>query len=138
MKSGTLNSQTLAPGLYKWTTSVLIPTDLTLQGSRTDSTFILPLRPHQRLIASATAWILQVSGTVSLAAGKRVILLGGALPQNIFWVVSGPVSLAAAAHIEGIVLATGAVTLATGASINGRLLTQANVALQKAVVTQPV
>lgn len=35
---GTLSGQTLAPGLYKWTSGLLVPTDLTFQGSATDST----------------------------------------------------------------------------------------------------
>lgn len=72
-----------------------------------------------------------------MAAGKRIILLGGALPQNIVWAVSGAVTVAAGAHIEGVVLTTSSITLATAASVNGRLLSQTSVALQKAVVTQP-
>jgi hypothetical protein len=136
-KTGTLNAQTLAPGLHKWTGAVLVPSDLTFQGSQTDSKFPPELRPDSSLTASTIAWILQIAGTLNIGASKRVILLGGALPANIVWVVSGAVTLAAGAHIEGIVLSASSITLATGASINGRLLSQTSVALQKAVVTQP-
>lgn len=72
-----------------------------------------------------------------MATSKKVVLLGGALPKNIVWVVSGTVTLGAGAHIEGIVLSATSITLATGASINGRLLSQTAVNLQKAVVKQP-
>jgi hypothetical protein len=83
------------------------------------------------------AWILQVAGTLTLATNKKVILAGGALAQNIVWVVTGSVALGAGAHIEGIVLGATSITLTTGSSINGRLLSQTAVALQKAVVTEP-
>lgn len=38
---GTLAGLTLGPGLYKWTSGVLVPADITFQGSYTDSTSIL-------------------------------------------------------------------------------------------------
>lgn len=65
---------TLAPGPYKWTTRVLIPTDVTLSGGPDD------------------VWIFQIAGTLTQADATRVILKDGALPKHIFWQTSGTVA----------------------------------------------
>ncbi len=116
---GTLTGQTLAPGVYTWGTNVTIPTDLTLNGSATD------------------VWIFQIAGTLDMAAAKSVILTGGALPQNVFWQVSGAVAMGANTHFEGIILGKTAITFGSLASINGRLLAQTAVTLIQNTVTQP-
>src|SRR5450759_4300490 len=116
---GTLTGLTLAPGVYEWGSAVTIPTDLTLRGSATD------------------VWIFKVAGTLDMAAGMRVILTGGALPQNIFWQVAGVVTLGTTSHFEGIILGQTLIALQTGASINGRLLAQTAVTLDANAVTIP-
>jgi Ice-binding-like len=116
---GTLTDLTLAPGVYEWGTTVNIPTNLTLNGSATD------------------IWIFKVAGTLDMAAAKNVILSGGALPQNIFWQVSGAVTIGANSHFEGIILGQTSITFGNLASINGRLLAQSAVILDATTVTQP-
>lgn len=117
--AGTLTSQTLAPGTYTWNSGVNIPTDLTFNGTATD------------------IWILQVAGTLNMAAAKNVILAGGALPKNIFWQVSGAVTIGANTHFEGIILGQTGITFGNLASINGRLLAQTAVVLDATTVTVP-
>ena len=117
--AGTLTSLTLVAGVYEWGSNVTIPTDLTLSGSATD------------------VWIFKVAGTLDMAAAKNVILSGGALPQNIFWQVSGVVTIGANTHFEGIILGQTAITFRNLASINGRLLAQTAVNLDATTVTQP-
>ena len=117
--AGTLTSLTLAPGVYEWGSAVNIPTDLTLNGSSTD------------------VWIFKVAGTLDMAAAKRVILTGGALPKNIFWQVSGAVTIGANTHFEGIILGKTGITFGKLASINGRLLAQTAVVLDATTVTVP-
>ncbi|KAJ7641641.1 antifreeze protein [Roridomyces roridus] len=116
LASGAIGGLVLAPGLYKWTSAVGIAADVTITGAATDT------------------WIFQVAETFSVAAGKRVLLAGGASAANIVWVVSGAVSAGAGAHLEGVVLGKTSITLLTGASANSRLLAQTAVALQKATV----
>ncbi|KAJ7927054.1 antifreeze protein [Mycena leptocephala] len=116
LASGAIGGLILAPGLYKWTSAVSIGSDVTIAGGATDT------------------WIFQVAGGLSVAAGKKMVLAGGALPSNIVWVVSGSVSAAAGAHIEGVILGKTSITLLTGATANSRLLAQTAVALQKATV----
>ena len=117
--TGILAGLTLTPGVYQWGSAVTIPTDLTLNGNATD------------------VWIFKVAGTLDLAAAKSVILIGGAKAKNIFWQVSGAVTIGTTAHLEGVVLSATSITLQTGASANSRLLAQTAVTLDSNAVTQP-
>ncbi|KAJ6583301.1 antifreeze protein [Mycena sp. CBHHK59/15] len=117
LASGAIGGLILAPGLYKWTSAVSIGSDVTISGGATDT------------------WIFQVTGTLSIAAGKRIILAGGARASNIVWVVTGAVNAGAGSHLEGVVLGKTSITLQTGTTANSRLLAQTFVALQKATVT---
>ena len=119
LATGNLGGLTLAPGLYKWTTAVTIPTDVTIAGSAND------------------VWIFQTSGNLSISAAKNVVLSGGAQAKNIFWQVAGQTTLGATSHFEGIILSKTAITFQTGASMKGRALAQTQVALDNNVITQP-
>ena len=117
--AGTIGGKTLTPGLYKWTSSVNIPTDIVISGSPTD------------------VWIFQVAGTLKMSSAVKVTLSGGAQAKNIYWQVSGAVTFGTTSHFEGIVLGQTGINLQTGASINGRLLAQTAATLQQNTVTQP-
>ena len=112
---------TLEPGLYKWSSGLLISTDITLSGGAND------------------VWIFQVAGDITQADASSIILAGGALAKNIFWQVGGGtgVSIGTTAHFEGVVLAEKGITLNTGAVVNGRLLSQTAVTLDQNIVTEP-
>ena len=109
--AGDLSGQTLTAGVYKFGTDVLINTNVTLSGNSTD------------------VIILQISGSLSQAAGVQVILTGGLLAENIFWQVAGDVSIGANAHMEGTILCMTSIVLNTGASLNGKMLSQTAVTL---------
>jgi hypothetical protein len=117
--AGQIGGLTLAPGLYKWGTGLMISTDVTLSGGPND------------------VWIFQVAGTLNQASATRVTLAGGAQPKNIFWQVAGAVTIGTSAHFNGVVLAKTMIAVNTGASVNGRLLAQTAVTLQMNAVTQP-
>ncbi|MDO8250191.1 MAG: ice-binding family protein [Rhodoferax sp.] len=117
--AGEVGGLTLAPGLYKWGTDVLISTDVTLTGGPND------------------VWIFQIAGGITQANGTRVTMAGGALPKNVFWQSAGAVSVGTTAHFEGVILAKTLIAVKTGASVNGRLLAQTAVTLQQNSVTQP-
>lgn len=117
--AGDISGMTLDPGVYAWGTSLLISTDVSLDGSDTD------------------VWIFQVSGDLTLASGVQVVLTGGARPENVFWQVAGLVEFGTTAHGEGIVLTQTSITLRTGASIDGRLLAQTAVDLDTSTVVEP-
>jgi hypothetical protein len=115
--AGTLGGQPpLVPGVYTWDSGLTITADLTLYGSAED------------------VWIFQINGTLGIDADKQVILKGGALAKNIFWQVTGAVTLGARSRFEGIILAKTNIALVTGATVNGRLLAQTEVALDQNTV----
>jgi len=117
--AGNIGGKTLTPGLYKWSTEVTLPSDITISGGAND------------------VWIFQVSGNLIMSSAVKVILSGGAQAKNIFWQVAGQVTLGTTSHFEGVILSKTGITLQTGASINGRALAQTSVILDKNAVTQP-
>lgn len=116
---GTIGGLTLAPDLYKWGSSVMITTDLTLAGNANE------------------VWIFQISGDLLMSAAKQIVLSGGAQAKNIFWQVAGQATIGTTAHFEGIILSQTGITLQTGAVMNGRALAQSMVALDSATVIKP-
>ena len=114
--AGNIGGMTLAPGVYKWGTGLLIPTNVTLSGSATD------------------VWIFQIAQNLTVANGAALFLAGGAQPKNVFWQVSGAVDIGTTAHYEGTILSQTAIALRTGASINGKLLAQTAVTLDGSTV----
>ena len=108
---GNIGGKTIKPGLYKWSSNVMIPTDVTLSGGKND------------------IWIFQIAGTLDVSSGKKVILSGGALAQNIFWQVAGKTSLGTSSVFNGTILGKTAIVLKTGVKLNGKALAQTNVTL---------
>jgi ABC-type multidrug transport system ATPase subunit len=119
--AGDLGGQTLAPGIYKSTSTLGITGTLTLDGG-----------------GNANAiWIFQIAGKITQANSTKIFLAGGALAENVFWQAFGSVSIGTTSHFEGIILAQTSISLGTGASINGRLLAQTAVTLDANTVTVP-
>jgi hypothetical protein len=116
--SGNIGGRTLPPGLYKWSNTVIIPTDVTLSGGASDT------------------WIFQIAGGLTQSSAKKVILTGGALAQNVVWQVAQVVDIGTTAHMEGRILSLTSITLHTGASANGRLFAQTAVTLDANAVVQ--
>jgi hypothetical protein len=69
--AGDIGGKTLVPGVYKWGTGLLIPTDVTLAGG------------------STAVWIFQISKDLTVSNAVNVKLSGGALPRNVFWQIGG-------------------------------------------------
>jgi hypothetical protein len=78
---------------------------------------------------------MQVGTTLTQAGATSVFLTGGALAQNVFWVVAGAVDIGDGATFQGILLADTSVTLETGSTLNSRILCLTAVALRCATVT---
>jgi hypothetical protein len=119
LATGNIGGMTLPPAVYKWSTGVIIPTDVVLSGGPND------------------VWIFEIAQDLVMSSGTRITLSGGALPQNVFWQVFGIVDIGTTAHFEGIALVQTAITMKTGASTNGRMLAQTAVTLDANAVVQP-
>jgi hypothetical protein len=117
--AGDIGGKTLTPGLYKFTSAVIIPTDVTISGGPND------------------VFIFQVAGTLTMSSAVKITLAGGVQAKNIYWQVSGAVTFGTTSHFEGNILGQTGINLQTGASINGRMLAQTAVTLQMNTVTQP-
>jgi hypothetical protein len=117
--AGNIGGMTLSPGVYKWSSGLLIPTSVTLAGSATDF------------------WIFEVAQGLTVSNATNVTLSGGAVASHVVWQVSGQVSLGTTARFVGIVLGQTSIALGTGASITGRLLSQTAVTIQSATVVAP-
>jgi hypothetical protein len=114
--AGSIGGLTIKPGLYKWSSNVKILSNVTLSGSATG------------------IWIFQVAGTLDVAAGKKVILAGGALNKNIYWQVAGSTTLETTAVMHGVVLDKTKIVMKTGSKLYGRALAQTAVTLNAATV----
>ena len=117
--AGNIGGKTLVPGLYKWSSTVLVPSSITISGSETD------------------VWIFQISKDLTVSNAVNVTLNGGALAKNIFWQVAGIATLGTTSHFEGNILCKTGITFKTGASMNGRALAQTAVVLDANAVTKP-
>ena len=119
LASGSIGGLTLSPGLYKWTNTVSVSSDITISGNSTD------------------VWIFQIAEDLSVSSATRVILSGGAQAKNIFWQVAGQATFGTTSHFEGVILSMTGITFQDGASLNGRALAQTAVVLDGNVVAQP-
>ena len=117
--AGDIGGETLTPGLYSWSSSLIIPTDIAISGKPTD------------------VWIFQVAGTLNMSSAVRITLSGGAQAKNIYWVAAGAVTLGTTSHFEGSILGKTGINMQTGASINGRMLAQTAVTLQMNTANMP-
>jgi hypothetical protein len=117
--AGNIGGKTLTAGVYKWSTGLLVPTNVTLTGSATD------------------VWIFQVAQDLTVSNGTEILLAGGADPKNVFWQVAGDADLGTTVHFEGVILDMNAITVGTGARVDGRLLAQKAVNIESCTVAQP-
>ena len=121
--AGNISGLTLAPGVWKWSSSVVINSDVTLSGGPND------------------VWILQIAGNLNIASGGdiasgiKVKLVGGARAANVFWQVAGVTTLGTYSTFNGTILDEANIALQTGAVLNGRALAQTAVTLQQNAIT---
>jgi len=117
--AGDITSMTLAPGLYKWGTGVLISAaGVTLSGGAND------------------VWIFQIAQNLDVADGAHVTLSGGAQASHVFWQVAGQATIGTTAVMKGVILCQTAIVLNTGATLDGRALAQSAVSIDSGTVRE--
>ena len=105
--AGNIGGLTLAPGLYKSTSSLAISSgDLTLDAQ-----------------GNANAvWIFQIASTLTTTSGRQVILAGGANAANIYWQVGTSATIGTTSSFQGNILAGASISMLTGSRLTGRAL----------------
>ncbi len=117
---GDLTGQTLYPGVHKWGTNVLISAaGVTLSGNASD------------------VWVFQIAGTLTLESGANVYLSPAVQAVNIFWQVTGDVTIGTTAVMKGTILCATKIAMNTGASLEGRALAQTEVTLIANQIYEP-
>jgi hypothetical protein len=97
-----LGGLTLGPGVYNQSTAPTLTGTLTLNGGG--------------------VYIFKEGSTLITASGARVVLINGAQPCDIFWVVGSSAVIATSTTFVGNIMATTSITMQTGATLNGRAL----------------
>jgi hypothetical protein len=119
LAAGNLSGLTIEPGLYKFSTSVLITSPVYLNGNANDT------------------WVFTIAQDLTANTGAQIILGPNVQAKNIYWVVSGQAILGTNVDFSGIILSKTLISLNTGAKVNGRLLAQTAVTLNASTVIQP-
>lgn len=113
--SGDIGGQTLAPGIYKSTSTLLIQNgNLTLDAQGNPN----------------ASWIFQIASDFTTVggspfpspAGGNIILAGGAQAKNIFWQVGSSATIGDYTSFKGNILALTSVTMNAYAQAVGRML----------------
>lgn len=107
--SGDQGGTTLAPGIYKSTSTLLIQSgNLTLDAQGNPD----------------AVWIFQIASdfTTIGGAGGSVILSGGAQAKNVFWQVGSSATLGNNTSFKGNILALTSITMNSNATAQGRML----------------
>ncbi len=107
--AGDIGGTTLAPGIYKSTSTLLIQSgDLTLDAGGNPN----------------AVWIFQIASdfTTVGGAGGNVILSGGAQAKNVFWQTGSSATIGDFTAFKGNILALTSITMNSGATAVGRML----------------
>lgn len=113
--AGDQGGTTLAPGIYKSTSTLLIQTGNLTLDAQGDANAV---------------WIFQIAAELTTIGGSpnpspsggNVILINGALADNVFWQVGSSATIGDYTDFKGNILALTSITVNSGATVEGRLL----------------
>ena len=107
--SGDIGGTTLAPGIYKSTSTLMIQFGNLTLDAQGDANAV---------------WIFQIASdfTTIGGAGGNVILSGGAQAKNVFWQTGGSATIGDYTVFNGNVLALTTITMNSHATATGRML----------------
>jgi len=105
--AGNIGGQTLAPGIYKSTSTLLVEgSDLTLDAQGNPNAF----------------WIFQVASAFTTKTGGNIVLAGGAQAKNVFWQTGSSATIGTYTEFNGNILALQSITMDPYATATGRML----------------
>jgi hypothetical protein len=117
-----LGGTTLAPGVYRGSSSLGLTGTLTLNGQGDAS----------------AVFIFQAGSTLITASSSTVVLENGAQACNVFWQVGSSATLGSYSNFIGTIMALTSATLNTGVTVHGRVLARNGaVTLQNDTIVPP-
>ena len=120
---GDLKGLTLAPGLYKNSSTVMLSGGSVTLDALGDANAV---------------FVFQIGSTLTTLGSTQVILAGGAQAKNIYWQVGSSATLGTNSIFKGTILSLQSITLDTGANLQGRALARNGaVTLDSNTVTAP-
>jgi Ice-binding-like len=99
------SASTYVAGNYSAGSSMDIPTSITLDAQGNPN----------------ATWIFKAGSTVTLESGASVLLINGAQPQNVVWLVGSSFTSVATSNMVGTIIANTSITLG-GGTLSGRAL----------------
>ncbi len=84
-----------------------------------------------------SVFIFQFGAAFGTGASSTIKLVNDAQASNVFWDVTGAVTIGATASFSGTIMTPAAITLGAGASLEGRALSSAAVTLSSNAITMP-
>jgi len=120
--AGNFNGQTLTPGIYKFSNSVIITNSLILDGGGDN----------------CATFIFQIAGDLTVANSTIIKLQNGVQAKNVFWIVAGSkAALGTSTDFSGNILCKTLISLNTGSKVTGKLFAQTAVTLNASTVVNP-
>ena len=101
-----LGGLTLAPGVYRFSSSAGLTGALTLNAGGNAS----------------AVWVFQIGSTLTTASNSSVIVTNGGQNCNVFWQVGSSATLGTTTNFIGNIIALTSISLTTGATVSGRAL----------------
>jgi hypothetical protein len=121
---GKIGGEVLTPGVYTFGSDVLIGSNITFQGTTT-------------LSGPTDVFIIQMTGSLTLADRTHVLLTNGVKAKNIVWQVAKEVLVKSAAVMQGTLLVKTKVVFKEGSALTGRVLAQTRCDLEDVSITEP-
>jgi hypothetical protein len=121
--SGDIGGTTKGPGVYTASSTLSVTTaDLTLDGGGDPNAL----------------FVFQIGSTFTVANGKQIVLINGALAKNVYFQVGSSATYGTTSVIHGTTVALASDTVNTGATVIGRLIARTGaVTLDDNAVTSP-
>ncbi|MDZ7743056.1 MAG: ice-binding family protein [Bacteroidota bacterium] len=105
--SGNQGGLTLAPGIYKSTSTLSIDgSDLTLDAGGDQN----------------AVWIFQIASSLTTTVGGNIVLINDAKANNVYWQVGSSATIGNDTDFKGNILALVSITMNTGSTLDGRAL----------------
>ena len=101
---GTTVARTLAPGTYCFSTTAGLTGAMTLDGN------------------AGSKWTFRIGSTLTTTVGSSVTVTGGAIADNVYWIVGSSATLNTSTAMQGNILAFTSISLLNGVTLSGRAL----------------